>query len=135
MVVGKLWRSSKEGGDARRWVIHFRWHAQKAPEVLGLYPVNCWMQEGLEYLKAHPYEETRGRKQLPLAKEQKEARLKILRQRARLVQKLKTLMEAYDQEEAHLSQEDLNYMIRVGSQIEELKERIEPLGGVPPSWE
>ncbi|GAH16879.1 unnamed protein product, partial [marine sediment metagenome] len=42
---------------------------------------------------------------------------------------LKTLMEA------PLSEEDTNSMIKIGSQIEELKERIKSLGGVPPSWE
>ena len=132
MVAGKLWfRASKEGGDIRRWIKHFRWHAQKETPSLSGPPVetNCWLLEGLAYLAEHPYVETRGRKQLQLSTKQKDARLKILRQRARLVQKLKTLMEA------PLDSKDLDVMIKIGSQIEELKERIGPLGGVPPSWE
>ena len=134
MVAGKLWfRASQEGGEARRWIKHFRWHAQKETTNFGGQPsplkISCWLLEGLAYLAEHPQAETRGRKQLQLPKKQKDARLKILRQRARLVQKLKTLMEA------PLDQDDLNYMIKIGSQIEELKEQIKSLGGVPPSWE
>jgi len=126
-VFGRLWRSSKEGGEARRWVKNFRWHAQK-----GEGQVNCWLAAGLDYLSTHPVVETRGRRQLQLTKEQKEARLKILRQRARLVQKLRFYMELPLRCQ---NEEDVAAIIKLGSQIQELKEQIAKVGGVPPSWE
>jgi len=127
MVVGKMWLTSKEEGEARRWVKNLRWHAQK-----GEAKVCCWREAGLDYLSTHPVAETRGRKQLQLSKAEKVARLKILRQHARLVQKLKFYMELPLNLQ---SEEDTAAMIKIGSQIMELKERIAKVGGVPKSWE
>lgn len=132
MVVGRLWRTSKEGGEARRWVKNFRWHAQKETGNPEEPKICCWLQEGLEYLKQHPVEETRGRTSLELTKTQKAERLKILRQRARLMQKLKEKMLIPIEDQ---SEKDIEDMIKVGSQIEALKEQIAKFGGVPKSWE
>lgn len=124
MVIGRQWSRSSEGErESRRWVMNFRWHGERHTDGKC-----CWLQAGVDYLAQHPFVETRGRKQLQLTERQRKARLKILRQRARLVQKLKVLMEA------PLDQTDIDLMVRIGSQIEDLKEQIAPLGGVPASW-
>ena len=127
MVVGKLWRTSNKDGEARRWLKTLHWHAQRGEDR-----VCCWLIAGLDYLSTHPTTETRGRKLLQLTKKEKEARLKLVRQRARLVQKIKLLMLIPLEEQ---SPKDIADMIKVGSQIIELREKIAPLGGVPPSWE
>jgi len=144
MIAGRLWLTSKKEGEIRKWVKNFRWHAQRKiyPDYMrtigAVGPVDpigeecCWLVAGLDYLSTHPQEETRGRKQLQLPKKQKDERLKILRQRARLVQKLKELMVIPLAEQSEV---DTAKMIKIGSQIEELKEQISLLGGVPSSWE
>ncbi|KKN54544.1 hypothetical protein LCGC14_0591360 [marine sediment metagenome] len=124
MVFGKLWlRHTESGGEARRWVMSFRWHAERARDGQC-----CWLVAGLENLAAHPPVETRGRKRLILPKEKLEERLKILRQRARAAAKLRELMLAP-------GQRDIDEVIRIGSRLEEMKERISELGGVPRSWD
>lgn len=133
MVAGRIWKT--KDGKTRRWVKNLRWHGQKRPSNLSeeeaSHPVCCWLEAGLEYLRLHPQEETRGRKQLQLTPKEKTERLKILRQRARLVQKLKTLMEIPLENQ---SEADLGEIIKIGSQIEGLKERIVMVGGQPPNW-
>jgi len=125
MVCGKLWQKyTEEGGEPRRWVKNFRWHAQRKRDSQC-----CWLSQALENTSQHPVTETRGRKSLMLPKEVKEGRLRILRQRARAVARLKELMEA------PLNQRDVDEIIKIGSRIEEMKENISQLGGVPKSWE
>ena len=124
MVCGKLWQKyTEEGGEPRRWVRNFRWHAKRKRDSQC-----CWLSQALENLSQHPVSETRGRKSLILPKEMKEERLKILRQRARAVAKLKELMLA------PLNARDVDEIIKIGSRIEEMKEKISQLGGVPKSW-
>jgi len=124
MVCGRLWQKhTEEGGEPRRWVKNFRWHAQRKKDGQC-----CWLSQALENVSQHPITETRGRKSLTLPKETAEERLKILRQRARAVAKLKELMLA------PLRKIDVDEVIRIGSRIEEMKERISLLGGVPKSW-
>jgi len=125
MVCGRLWQKrTEEGGEPRRWVKNFRWHAQRKKDNQC-----CWLSQALENLSQHPVLETRGRKGITLPKLVKEERLKILRQRARAVAKLKELMLA------PLRKRDVDEIIKIGSRIEEMKERISQLGGVPKSWE
>jgi len=123
MVFGKLWmRFTQEGGEARRWVKNFRWHAQRKRDGRC-----CWLASGLEHLASNPHVETRGKRKLLIPKEKREERFKILRQRARLVQKLKVLM-------LDPNEEDIDRIIVIGSEVEELKERMVDLGGIPKSW-
>ncbi len=124
MVFGKLWlRRSGEGTEVLRWVKNFRWHAKRTRD-----DQCCWLIKGLEEFSLRPYVEKRGRKKLLLPPEIKLKRLQILRRRARLVQRLKALI--LDE----LSNADLDIFIRIGSQIESLKDEIEPYGGIPKSW-
>jgi len=125
MVCGKLWqRYVEKGAEPRRWVRNFRWHAKRKRDSQC-----CWLAQALENLSQYPVIETRGRKRLILPKQVKEDRLKILRQRARAVAKLNELMLA------PLDQQDVDKIIKIGSRIEEMKEKISQLGGVPKSWE
>jgi len=126
MVCGKLWqRSRQEGGDTRRWMMNFRWHGKRKRDGQ-----NCWMESAIEFLQRNPVAETRGRKSLQLPEDVKLARLQILRQRARALARLKELMldDLGDQK-------DIDEIIRIGSRIEGMKERIVSLGGLPKSWE
>jgi len=125
MVCGKLWQKyTEEGGEPRRWVKNFRWHGKRKRDGQC-----CWLVQALENLSLHPVVERRGRKTLILPKVVKEERLKILRQRARAVARLKELMLDTP------NQQDVDEIVRIGSKVEEMKERIEKLGGVPRSWE
>jgi len=125
MICGKLWqKSTEEGGEPRRWVKNFRWHAKRKKDNQC-----CWLSQALENLLQQSMTETRGRKSLHLPKDMAEERLRILRQRARAVSKLKELMLA------PLRKRDVDEIIRIGSRIEEMKEKISQLGGVPKSWE
>ena len=126
IVCGKLWRRKvTEEGEPRRWIANFRWHARRKRDGQ-----NCWIQSAIEFLERNPVVETRGRKSLQLPEDIKLARLKILRQRARTVARLKELML-----DNLVDQRDIDEIIRIGSKIEEMKEKILPLGGLPKSWE
>tara|TARA_Y100000310_G_C20626284_1_gene786074 strand:- start:879 stop:1133 length:255 start_codon:yes stop_codon:yes gene_type:complete len=82
----------------------------------------------LEYLAAHPRIETRGKKKMLISAEVRSQRLKLLQRRARLVQRLKVLTMP-DMDFA-----DVDAITTIGQQITELKGLIEPLGGIPNSW-
>jgi len=110
VIRGKLWRKL---GTATKWSYYYYWH----PE--------CWLKEAYAYLEAHPYHQTVGRPRLSLSEEDRQKRLSILRERARLIWRLKELI-LLDNDEAVS-----NIMLR----LEELRAEIEPLGGVPKSWD
>ena len=116
-----MWQ--KSDGSTRRWVKNFRWHAKRKQDGQC-----CWLVASLEFADKNIHTETRGRKPLVLPKEVKAERLKILRNRARLVMRLRELMLA------PLDSQDVNEIIKIGSKIGLMKERIAELGGVPSSW-
>lgn len=122
MVAGKLWL--RQSNDGNRFTKQFRWHAKRTRDGQC-----CWLVEGLEYLSAHPAIEHRGRKRLVLPAEIKERRLFILRQRARLVQKLKLLVLD------GVVNSDLSRIMALGEKLESLRANMVLLGGVPKSWE
>lgn len=124
-VFGKLWRryvSKEEGGKPLTWVKNFRWHAQRKRDGQC-----CWLVAALEELLKRPHVETRGRKKILLDKDTRRVRNRVLRERARQVQRLKELTLAPGPTE-------IDAIVRVGRKISDLKEQIEPLGGVPKSW-
>lgn len=126
-VFGRYWqRRTKEGGSTVRWVKTFHWHAQKMIENQQVQC--CWLKQALESLALHPHIETRGRRSMVLPVEQKAARLKILQKRARIIQ---VIVEETGKP-VHL--QSIDRIIRLGSQLESLKEQIAPLGGVPKTW-
>ena len=111
MVKAKWWR--KKSGSAAKWSYRMYWHPQ------------CWLDEALQYLKQHPYvPRSTGRPKLQLSEEVRQARAKLIRQRARLVYQLK---ETVENGSGAKTEHILNKLL-------ELCMKIEPLGGIPKSW-
>ena len=122
-IFGKLWmRFGAEGPEPRRWVKKFHWHAKRSSDS-----ICCWLEQALDSLSQRPYIETRGRKKIRISKDRRKERLSTLRKRARVLQRLRQEMEYEDR--------NVDRIIRLGSQLERLKEEIIPLGGVPKNWE
>lgn len=123
-VFGKLWSRRKgEGVEVHKWSRMFHWHAKRKADDLC-----CWLQQGFEALANNPHVETRGRKKILLPSDQRLARLRILQKRAKVLQQIRTIMETEPKER------NMNEIIRLGGILNELKERILPLGGMPESW-
>lgn len=118
MVVCRYYKSSRrqKGEPASRWAFTIRFH----PE--------CWIEQGLAALKEKPVVETRGRKKAPMSDEVRTARVRVLMRRAAVVQRIKLEMERSDGEIS------MDRIIKYGGQLNQLKEEIAPLGGVPKSW-
>ena len=124
-VFGKLWlRFTSEGSAPRRWVKKFHWHARRKRDGQC-----CWLVAALAEFGKRVYVERRGRKRILLPKEDRDARLRLLRRRAKIIQQLRV--------EAEKSPEERNMeeMIRLGGILEQLKVDIAEVGGVPKSWE
>ena len=117
IVFGREWRSYEKDGSTRQWVRRFYWHP------------NCWLEEALAQLDKLPEAtDSMGRKPLTLSAEDKQKRFAILRKRARIAQRLHEELEVEDW------QSNIDRIIALGNQVEQLKEEIEPLGGIPRSW-
>lgn len=124
-VFGKLWmRFTNEGAKPRTWVRKFHWHAKRKRDGQC-----CWLVQALEAFGKQKHVETRGRKKILLPKKKREARLRILRRRAKVMQQLRVEVEKAP------DVRDMEEMIRLGGILEELKQEIAPVGGVPKSWE
>jgi len=124
VVRGRIWQKrSESGGNIRRWVMNFRWHAKRLSDGQC-----CWLAQELDKLSTTPYAETRGRKRIVLPKEHRERRLYLLRKRARQVQRLKHILTV------PTAQRDIDEVIKIGMMLDEIKVEIENLGGVPKSW-
>ncbi len=127
MVLGKMLQKTTQKGEAvgaRRGVMNFRWHAQKQPDNQC-----CWLLAGLEHLALNPYVETRGRKKIIMSKPKRDRRLAILRKHARAKSELQQLILI-----GRLGQRDVDRVIVLGGQLEEMKDEMEDIGGVPKSW-
>lgn len=113
MVVGKAAMKKREG-----WSVTLHWHPQ------------CWITQGLQYLEAHPYVSAqKGKKKLDLSLEDREARFKIQRCRASMMQKLRVIMHKDEVDE-----KDLDRIVRYSEKLREYKVAIEKYGGVPKKW-
>ena len=88
------------------------------------YHPQCWVQNGLEYLKANPYTERKTRDEL--TPEQKEVRNQILRKYASLRQRQRKLSRS-NPKHAILN-------MNIEAQIAQLMQDILPYGGVPRKW-
>ena len=108
MIRGKLWRKS---GTATKWSYQYYWHPQ------------CYMEEQMAYLAAHPYQSTHhGRPRLEMDEDTRAKRIKVLRKRATLVYKLKEQLE---------NGKNVDWII---DKLMEAMIEIEQLGGAPKSW-
>jgi hypothetical protein len=126
-VFGKLWLRKKVVGSTenkpRRWVKKLHWHAQRKADGQC-----CWLVSALAELAKHPHIEKRGRKKLLLPKEQRDERLRLLRKRAKVVQQIKA------ETDVPPNKMNMDRIAELGLALEELKVKIEPVGGIPKSW-
>jgi len=90
-----------------------------------LFHPSCWLERAIVELESRPVIETRGRRPSDLNDAMKEARNKILRRRASVVQRLDKEMygEMRPVKLLHLTQ-----------MLDALRVEIELYGGVPESW-
>jgi len=117
ILMGREWRSYERDGSTRQWVRRYYWHP------------NCWLEEALAKLDKLPEATgSMGRKPLVLSAEDKQKRFAILRKRARIAQRL------HEEIEMPEWQSNIDRIIALGNKVEQLKEEIEPLGGIPRSW-
>lgn len=118
MVVCRYYKKTKnKSGVEQRWKFELRFHPQ------------CWIDQGIASLEAKPFVETRGRKRAEMTDDVRAARLKVMRRRASVTQRIKREVSKA------IEGQSVDKVIHLGSLLNKLKEEIEPLGGIPPSWE
>ena len=86
----------------------------------------CWVERAVTEVGMRPHTETRGRKADALSDSVKEARQKILRRRASVMQRINNEMEVKRRPSKLTHLADL---------LEKLAVEIESYGGVPKSWQ
>lgn len=86
----------------------------------------CWVDRAIVELSSRPYTESRGRKPDALSDRVKEARQKILRRRASVIQRIGNEMGG------QLRPDKLSHMVDL---LDRLAGEIESYGGVPKSWQ
>jgi hypothetical protein len=106
-------------------ISRFRWRAgDKTFTKFRRFHPNCWVEQGLEYLRKNPPVVRMGRPRLALNQEDRGKRLKILRRRAQLMYLFRNASESGKVIQA------VEYYLKAYELIKE----IEPLGGAPKSW-
>lgn len=85
----------------------------------------CWVDRAVAELSKKPVIETRGRKASVISDDNKEKRVKILRRRASVMQRIKNEMEGLCRP---------GKLLHMTEVLERLAVEIEPYGGVPESW-
>ena len=85
----------------------------------------CWVERAVAEIDTRPVVELRGRKANHISDEHRVIRLRMLRRRASVMQRINNEMEG-KQRPAVLS--------HLADLLDKLTEEIEPYGGVPESW-
>ena len=117
MVTGKVKLKGQE------WYKTLHWHPQ------------CWIEQGMVYLESRPYVPShRGRVPLKLDEETKSKRFAILRRYASVMQRINKLVVKIN-ESSEIDSESVSKLAHLSEMVEGLKVEIEPLGGVPKSWQ
>lgn len=112
MVNVFLWRKGEDG--VRKWNMKFYYHPQ------------CWLDQGLDYLKMNPYVPYKRDRQLPLTERQQDIRRSILRRKASIEQRRRNLKSDYP--------DRILVEARMDKDIAELMVKIIKVGGIPPKW-
>lgn len=89
------------------------------------YHPDCWIEQGLDYLKRNPFVSAH-QPRLPLTDEQKKARNKLLNRWSSLNQQIRNIKVDYPErvlEEARLEKRKVDLMLEIA-----------PLGGIPKKW-
>ena len=120
-VFGRIWttRSGEGVEKPTKWVKKLYWHVRREDDGKC-----CWVEQGIIAMEKRGYVERRGRKSIGLPEEDSLKRVAILRRRARAMQRLRHEVE----------QQDVDKIIHLGEQLENLKDEIRLVGGVPKSW-
>jgi hypothetical protein len=133
MVTGKSWHIINKDSSSPQHIYHIlHWHVSRPTDS-----ICCWIEQGLTAynLKLLTKEEKRGGKTLLIDSETRKKRLQILQRHARLVQMLREEMEKLASDAIiSVHQGSWERVATLGQRLEELKEQILPLGGVPKSW-
>ena len=111
MVSVFFWR---KGEDNRKLNIKMYYHPQ------------CWVSQGLDYLKMNPYVPYERHKRTELTPEQRQLRLKLLRDKGRLDQRRKELKST--------GQKRVVREAAIDTKIARLIVQMIEVGGVPKRW-
>lgn len=111
MVTVFYWN---KGADGRKWNVQKCYHPQ------------CWVDQGLDYLKRNPYVSTTGRPTLQLSEKEKRQRYLLLRKKTYIDARRRKLLEEDPADKVSLSQLDVEFA--------EICLLIAQVGGVPPKW-
>lgn len=109
MVVCKVWKS--KDGVLAKFPFKMRFH------------VDCWVARGKAAIDNKPRAETRGRRKLDMSDATRLTRLKIMRRRASVVQRIRACQP-----------EQVDRIIHLGSLLHNYREEIEKCGGAPELW-
>jgi hypothetical protein len=116
MVVTKLWRGRGVEGQPIRFPIVNHYHT------------TCWVARGIRAVEMKGHVENRGRKLTPMSDECRTERVRIMRQRAAIVQRLRAMQTRGP------APNRLDRIAALGGKLCELRERIEAYGGAPKGW-
>ena len=96
----------------------------KGYNVKKYYHPNCWIAQGLDYLKKNPYIPYIRKKRLELTPEQSKQRYILLNRKAAIDQRIRSLEETPDRIAG----------ARLNMEIAKLMVEIAPIGGIPQRW-
>lgn len=85
----------------------------------------CWIDQGILEVGRRPYSEHRGRKAQDISDADREQRVKILRRRGSVLQRISKEM---------LGQVRVEKIVHLAGMLEALEQEIQKCGGVPKSW-
>ena len=97
----------------------------KGFNVKKYYHPNCWVEQGLDYLKMNPYIPYIRKKKLELTPAQAKKRYNILHKKSAIDQRIRNLKEGPDKAITEA---------RLNMKIAELMVKIAPIGGIPKRW-
>ena len=105
---------NKGDPDKRSWNIKRYFHPQ------------CWVEQGLDYLKINPYVPYIRKPKSTLTDKQRELRYKLLRRKASIDQRRRNLKSDYP--------DRLLEEARLNEQVSKIMVEIVKVGGIPKKW-
>ena len=112
MVTVFFWHKGDE--DHRQWNKKLYYHPQ------------CWVGQGLDYLKMNPYVPYVRKPKAKLSEEQRKQRAALLNRKCSLEQRRRNVKSGYP--------DRLLVEARLDRQIAELMMEMIPVGGIPKRW-
>ena len=89
------------------------------------YHPQCWLDQGLDYLKQNPYVPYKRSRVLAITPEQKKLRNILLRRKCSIEQRRRVVLEG---------KPNNALLARLDRQVADLMVEIAPLGGIPKRW-